>query len=130
MNQVILVGRLTKDCELRFTSGANAKAVANFTIAVDRPFSKEKTADFFRVTVWGKPAENCANYTSKGSLVAIQGRLQNNNYEKDGVKHYSTEVVASRVEFLSRGKNQNEGQQGEYDGFQAIEEDDDDSIPF
>ena len=144
MNQVILIGRLTKDPELRFTAGSG-KAVATFTIAVDRPFSKDRTADFFRVVVWGKPAENCANYTSKGSQVAVQGRIQNNNYEtQNGEKRYTTEIVADRVEFLSRGGNRNDqngfdqsefNQGGNQDagmspaGFQAIEEDDTD-IPF
>lgn len=132
MNQVILIGRLTRDPELRFTAGSG-KAIATFSIAVDRPFAKERTADFFRVTVWGKSGENCANYLSKGSLVAIQGRLQNNNYEKDGVKHYSTEVVADRVQFLDTKRSRDEQggfnpSQIDTDGFQAI--DDDDDIPF
>ncbi|MFZ5968266.1 MAG: single-stranded DNA-binding protein [Bacillota bacterium] len=133
MNQVILIGRLARDPELRFTAGSG-KAVATFSIAVDRPFSKEKEADFFRVVVWGKQGEHCANYLSKGRLVAIQGRLQNNNYEtQSGEKRYSTEVVADQVQFLDWGnKNESRGFGGpsdiDTDGFQAIEEDDD--IPF
>ncbi|KXG73892.1 single-stranded DNA-binding protein [Thermotalea metallivorans] len=133
MNQVILIGRLTRDPELRFTAGSG-KAVATFTIAVNRPFSKENEADFFRIVVWGKQGEHCANYLAKGRLVAIQGRLQNNNFEtQTGEKRYTTEVVADRVEFLDWG---NKGAGGGFDnssfmdtdGFQAIEEDDD--IPF
>jgi single-strand DNA-binding protein len=133
MNQVVLIGRLTKDPELRFTAGSG-KAVATFNIAVNRPFSKEKEADFFRVVVWGKQGENCANYLAKGRLVAVQGRLQNNNYEtQSGEKRYTIEVVADRVEFLDWGnKNQqnefNQGFNKDPDGFQAIDEDDD--IPF
>lgn len=134
MNQVILIGRLTRDPELRFTAGSG-KAVATFTLAVDRPFSREKQADFFRIVVWGKTGENCANYLAKGRLVAVQGRLQNNNYEtQTGEKRYMTEIVADRVEFLERGnRNDQSGFDhafpGEPDGFQAIDEDDDD-IPF
>lgn len=134
MNQVILIGRLTKDPELRFTAGSG-KAVATFTLAVDRPFSREKQADFFRIVVWGKTGENCANYLAKGRLVAVQGRLQNNNFEtQTGEKRYTTEIVADRVEFLERGnRNDQSGFDhsfpGEPDGFQAIDEDDDD-IPF
>jgi single-strand DNA-binding protein len=134
VNQVVLIGRLTRDPELRFTAGSG-KAVATFTLAVDRPFSREKQADFFRIVVWGKTGENCANYLAKGRLVAVQGRLQNNNYEtQTGEKRYMTEIVADRVEFLERGnRNDQSGFDhafpGEPDGFQAIDEDDDD-IPF
>ncbi|MCG8541502.1 MAG: single-stranded DNA-binding protein [Clostridia bacterium] len=136
MNNVVMIGRLTRDPELRFTAGSG-KAVATFSIAVDRPFSKNKEADFFRVVVWGKSGENCANYLAKGRLVAVQGRLQNNNYETNtGEKRYSTEVIADRVEFLEWGNKRenndfnpqvpdfNDGA----DGFQAIEDDDD--VPF
>lgn len=136
MNNVVMIGRLTRDPELRFTAGSG-KAVATFSIAVDRPFSKNKEADFFRVVVWGKSGENCANYLAKGRLVAVQGRLQNNNYETNtGEKRYSTEIIADRVEFLEWGNKRenndfnpqvpdfNDGA----DGFQAIEDDDD--VPF
>lgn len=133
MNHVVLIGRLARDPELRFTAGSG-KAVATFSIAVDRPFSKEKEADFFRVVVWGKQAEHCANYLAKGRLVAVEGRLQNNNFEtQTGEKRYTTEVIADRVEFLDRGNKNNEGGFGNApyntDGFQAIDEDDPD-IPF
>lgn len=133
MNQVILIGRLTRDPELRFTAGSG-KAVATFTVAVDRPFAKEKQADFFRVVVWGKTGENCANYLAKGRLVAVQGRLQNSNYEtQSGEKRYTTDVIADRVEFLEWGNKNNQGgfdplSPVDTDGFQAI--DDDDDIPF
>lgn len=136
MNSVVLIGRLTRDPELRFTAGSG-KAVATFSIAVDRPFSKNNEADFFRVVVWGKTGENCANYLAKGRLVGVQGRLQNNNYQTStGEKRYSTEVVADRVEFLEWG-NKKEGNNLDpqfpdfndgADGFQAIEDDDD--VPF
>lgn len=141
MNNVVMIGRLTRDPELRFTAGSG-KAVATFTIAVNRQFSKNNEADFFRVVVWGKSGENCANYLAKGRLVGIQGRVQNNNYETNaGEKRYTTEIVADRVEFLESGKgnrtqnNNNNNFSPEFpdfndgaDGFQAIEDDDD--VPF
>lgn len=105
MNKVILIGRLTKDPELRYTpSGA---AVANFTLAVDRPFtsqSGEREADFINIVVWNKPAENVAKYITKGRQIAIEGRLQIRSYEgNDGQRRWITEVVASNVEFLGSG---------------------------
>jgi single-strand DNA-binding protein len=133
MNVVVLIGRLTRDPELRYTAGS-AKAVATFTLAVDRPFAKEKTADFFRVVVFGKPAENCANYLAKGRLVGVQGRIQNNNYETaTGEKRYSIDIIADRVEFLEWGTKPSQESTDEPlfmdpEGFQPI--DDDDDIPF
>lgn len=140
MNQVVMIGRLTKDPELRFIAGSG-KAVGNFTIAVNREFSKEKEADFFRVIVWGKQAENVANYLGKGRLVAVKGNLRNNNYETaNGEKRYTTEINADQVEFLDWGdKNEQPNQQPQkqepqsdlglgFGDFQAI--DDDDDIPF
>lgn len=112
MNQVVLIGRLTRDPELRFIPNSG-KAVARFSIAVNREYSKDKEADFFNIVVWGKPAENCANYLKKGRLVAINGAMQNNNYEdKNGVKHYNIEVVANRVEFLEWGDRNEQPNQG------------------
>jgi single-strand DNA-binding protein len=116
MNQVILIGRLTKDPELRFIPNSGT-AVARFSIAVNREFKREgqPDADFFNVVVWGKSAENCANYLKKGRLCAVNGNLRNNNYEdKNGVKHYNIEVVANRVEFLEWGDRNGQQSQGNY----------------
>lgn len=114
MNKVILIGRLTKDVDLKYIQ--EGKAVANFTLAVDRPFKNqqgEKEADFIRIVVWGKQAENCGNYIRKGRLVAVSGRLQTRSYEaEDGQRKYITEVVAGEVKFLDRAK---ESEQSEYD---------------
>ncbi|MCG8539626.1 MAG: single-stranded DNA-binding protein [Clostridia bacterium] len=123
MNNVVMIGRLTKDPELRFTTGSN-KAVSNFTIAVDRSFSKNKETDFFRVVAWGNLGESCANYLAKGRLVAVQGSLRNTNYEtKEGEKKYLTEILAGRIEFLERkNKEQNKGSD-----FQPVY---DDNYPF
>ena len=103
MNNIILIGRLTKDPELRYTQAG--KAVCSFTLAVDRPYSGDKKeADFINIIVWNKVGENCAQYLSKGRKVAVQGRLQIRNYEDDkGYKKYITEVVANSVEFLEFG---------------------------
>jgi single-strand DNA-binding protein len=106
MNKVTLIGRLTKDPELKFTPGAGT-AVATFTVAVDRRLPNkdgQREADFIPIVVWGKPAENTANYMSKGKLIAISGRIQTRSYDaKDGTKRYVTEVVAEEVQFLDRG---------------------------
>ena len=102
MNKVFLIGRLTRDPELRYT-GSNLP-VASFSLAVNRNFSNqngEREADFFNIVVWRKQAENCKNYLSQGSQVAIEGRLQTRTYDdQNGQKRYVTEVVADNVEFL------------------------------
>ena len=102
MNKVVLIGRLTRDPELRYT-GNNIPS-ATFSIAVNRNFtnqSGEREADFINIVVWRKQAENCKNYLTKGSQVAIEGRIQTRNYDgQDGKKVYVTEVVADNVEFL------------------------------
>lgn len=106
MNNVTLIGRLTRDPETR--EGSNV-AVANFSIAIDRPPKKDGTreADFPRIVVFGKQAENCLQYLSKGRLVAIEGRIQTGSYtNRNGDKVYTTDVVANRVEFLERGTTQ------------------------
>lgn len=114
MNVVTLIGRLTKDPELRFTPGTGA-AVTSITLAVDRYNSKtgQREADFIPVVIWGKQAENTATYMSKGSQMSIRGRIQTRSYEaKDGSKRYVTEVVADQfggVEFLGGKKNSNNG---------------------
>ena len=140
MNSLTLIGRLTKDPELRYLANTG-NAVARFSIAVNRPFAKkdaEVTADFFNIVVGGKRAETCTNYLQKGLQVAIQGRLQNNNYtDKDGVKRYSVEIIAENVEFIDWGDKNNASSTGsqnnsQYDGideegYRAIQDDD---VPF
>lgn len=108
LNRVVLVGRLTRDVDLRYTP--NGVAVSNFTIAVNRPFKNqqgENEADFINCVVWRKPAENLANYMKKGNQIGVDGRLQTRTYEdKDGKTVYVTEVVADSVQFLeSKGNN-------------------------
>lgn len=113
MNRTVLVGRLTRDPDLRYTP--NGVAVANFTIAVNRPFKNdqgEQQADFINGVVWRKPAENLANYMKKGSQIGVDGRLQSRSYEQDGRTVYVTEVVADSIQFLeSRGTQNNQEKQ-------------------
>lgn len=144
MNKIVLIGRLTKDPELRFTP--SGKAVANFTLAVDRPFTNqqgEREADFIPIVVWGKVAESCANYIGKGSQVAIDGRLQVRTYDdKEGQRRWMTEVIANSVQFLdSKGKREssqdqdqsstpNKDQQEDDSSFGTVIDFSEDDIPF
>lgn len=102
INNVILVGRLTKDPELRYTPSGVASS--KFTLAVNRPFKSqngEQQADFISIQVWRKQAENAANFLKKGSLCGIVGRIQTGSYEgQDGKRVYTTDVVAESVQFL------------------------------
>ena len=148
MNSVVLIGRLTRDPEVRYTAGTQM-AVCRFSVAIDRPPRQngEKQTDFPNVVVFGKLAENCERFLTKGRLVGVQGRLQTGSYtNKDGATVYTTDVVADRVEFLewgdrpqggqgqsySRGQAQSQAssQSSDFDeapaGFSAIDED----IPF
>ena len=107
MNKVFLIGRLTRDPELRYTS--SNIAVATFSLAVNRNFtnnSGEREADFINIVVWRKQAENVKNYLSQGSQVAIDGRIQSRSYDgEDGKRRYITEVIADNVEFLGTKKS-------------------------
>lgn len=102
INRVVLVGRLTRDPELRYTT--NGAAVAQFTVAVNRRFTNsqgERDADFINCTIWRKAAENFTNFTHKGSLVGLDGRIQTSSYEKDGQRVYRTDVVIENFSLLS-----------------------------
>lgn len=105
MNSVVLIGRLARDPELSYTP-SNQTPLCRFTIAVDRPRrnGEDAGADFIRITVWGKQAETCDRYLSKGRQVAVTGRIQTGSYKnRDGQTVYTTDVVADRVEFLGSG---------------------------
>lgn len=109
MNKVVLIGRVTRDPELRYT--ASNIPSTRFTLAVNRPFENqngEREADFINVVVWRKQAENVKKFVSKGSLIAVEGRIQTGSYEKDGQRVYTTDVVADNVQFLeSKSQSQN-----------------------
>lgn len=114
INRVVLVGRLTRDPDLRYTQGGNA--VCNFNIAVNRPFKNqqgESEADFINGVTWRKQAENLANYMKKGSQIGVDGRLQSRTYEgQDGKTVFVTEVVADSIQFLeSKQQNNQQWQQ-------------------
>lgn len=105
MNSVVLIGRLTRDPELSYTPN-NQMAVTHFTLAVDRPRTqgRERQADFIRVTVFGKQAENVDRYLAKGRQVAVNGRIQTGSYKnREGQTVYTTDVIANNVEFLGSG---------------------------
>lgn len=117
MNKIILLGRLTKDPEVRYTP--NSKCVAQFTLAVDRPFAGQdgqREADFINVVVWNKTAEVVGNHVQKGHRLLVEGRLQIRNYTaQDGSKRYVTEVIADRVEFIERkDKNASDAQSADF----------------
>lgn len=108
MNKAILIGRLTRDPEIRYTQ--TNRAVAQFTLAIDRPFTNQETgerdADFLNVVAWDKIGENIGKYTHKGRLIAVEGRIQSRSYENDkGEKKYVTEIIASNVQFLESKKD-------------------------
>lgn len=104
MNKVVLIGRLTKDPDLRYTP--NGAAVCNFTVACDkRDKEGNKDADFIQCTTWNKTAENLAKYKAKGDQIAIEGALEVSSYEKDGQKRWITQVNAHTIEFIGGGKN-------------------------
>ncbi|MGG6309837.1 single-stranded DNA-binding protein [Paenibacillus macerans] len=144
LNRVILIGRLTRDPELRYTPAG--VAVTQITLAVDRPFTTqggEREADFIPVVTWRQLAENCANYLRKGRLTAVEGRIQIRNYENnDGRRVYVTEVIADNVRFLESNRsgdsagNRNQGGTSHsnqsdpfYDDGKPIDISDDD-LPF
>lgn len=118
MNRIILLGRLVRDPEVRYTP--NGRVVCQFTLAVDRPFANQegqREADFIPVVIWGKQAETCGNSLTKGQRALVEGRLQIRSYDaKDGNKRYVTEVVADRFEFIERkgdfAGRSSQGQQG------------------
>ncbi len=154
MNNVTLIGRLVRDPELRYIP-STGNAIANFTLAIDKGLSRDKkqemesrnmpTADFIDIVVWGKPAENCANYLKQGLQVAIQGRIQTGSYEdKQGVRRKTFDVVANNVEFLEWGENRNSGgmnqqqqrpeqsqpMNNDFGGIEGFHPTDNDDIPF
>lgn len=130
MNKVILMGRLTKDPEVRYTNGG--KTIGSFSIAVDRRFKSEgqPEADFFTCVTFGKQAEFVEKYLKKGTKILLSGQIQNNNYEKDGVKHYNTQIVVDEIEFAESKKTQTEETSGKSEDFMAIPDDAGDDLPF
>ncbi len=146
MNKVILMGRLTRDPEVRYSQGSNQTAVARFSIAVDRRFKREgqPDADFFNCTSFGRQAEFVERYLRKGTKILVSGNIQNDNYtNKDGQQVYSVRVIADEIEF-AESKNASNGDNNGYtggnmsrpepsgagDGFMNIPDGIDEELPF
>ena len=143
MNKVTLIGRITRDPEVRYSQGDNAMAIARYTLAVDRRFKRdgdEQTADFISCVAFGKQGEFAEKYLHKGMKIAVNGRIQTGSYtNKDGVKVYTTDVVVEEHEFCeSKGSsNGNSGESGyrpapatSEDGFMNIPDELDEELPF
>ena len=112
INQVVLVGRTTKDIQLAYTT--NNKAYAKFTLAVNRLFKDgqgNQQADFIRIVVWNKQAENAAKFVKKGDLIGVTGRIETGSYDDNGITRYTTDVLASSITFLESKKQQSQAQQ-------------------
>ena len=147
MNKVILMGRLTRDPEVRYSQGENATAIARYTLAVDRRFNRnndEQTADFISCVAFGRSGEFAEKYFHKGTKIAVTGRIQTGSYtNKDGVKVYTTDVVVEDQEF-AESKNASQQAGGDYapagrtqsapmaagDGFMNIPDGIDEELPF
>lgn len=139
MNKSILMGRLTRDPEVRYTQGDSSTAVARYTLAVDRRFKREgeQTADFINCVTFGKGAEFAEKYLHKGSKIVISGRIQTGSYtNRDGVKVYTTDVVVEEQEFAESKAVHNDGNTSEQqnavvgDGFTNIPDGIDEELPF
>jgi single-strand DNA-binding protein len=151
MNNVVLIGRLVRDPDLKYMPNSDNRPVTNFTLAVDKELSKEvkkdfesknkPTADFIPIVVFGGQAEACAKYLEKGLMTSVHGKINTRNYtNKDGQKVYVTEVVANKIEFIEWGDSKNTNQKPKkkqdnkkdetFDPEDLFEPDDDDSIPF
>lgn len=137
MNNVVLIGRLARDPELRYSSGDAPTAICTITVAVDRQKREDDTADFIRCIAFGKTAETIEKYLTKGRQIGLQGRIQTGSYEKDGQKHYTTDVIIDRFDFIgSRSDAEAPAKESEQmklpedqipDGYAVI---DDEDVPF
>lgn len=147
MNKVILVGRLTRDPEIRYSQGANAMAIARFSIAVDRRFKREgePDADFFNCSAFGKQAEFVERYLKQGTKMVVVGRIQNDNYtNREGQKVYSVQIMVDELEFAESKNASSAGADGGFsqpaarptpsaaanDGFMNVPEGIDEELPF
>ena len=143
MNKVILMGRLTRDPEVRYSQGQQAMAIARYTLAVDRRFKREgeQTADFIQCVAFGKSGEFAEKYFRKGTKVVVEGRIQTGSYEKDGQRVYTTDIVVEQQEFAESNAT-NDSNAGSYqqaspapssavgDGFMNIPDGLDEELPF
>ncbi len=132
MNKVILMGRLTRDPEIRYTQGENQMVIARYTLAVERRYKREgePSADFINCVAFGKTAEVAEKYFRKGIKIAVTGRIQTGNYtNQDGMKIYTTDVVVEEQEF-AESKSSSQQSPPDVDGFTNIPEGIDEELPF
>jgi len=134
MNKVILLGRLTRDPEIRYSAGAESKAVAKFTLAVDRRYKKEgeQSADFINCTAFGKSAEFVEKYIRKGQKILVEGHWQTGSYEKNGTKYYTNDCIIEQMNF-AEGKKEGSpapDPQTDEDGFMNVPDDIQEDLPF
>lgn len=138
MNQCIFMGRTVAEPDIRYSTKSDGMCIANFTLAVSRKFKREgeSEADFFRCVAFGKIAQGIEKYVSKGAKIIVTGEMQNDNYEKDGVKHYQMKLVVASWEFAESkkaasesGEQESSGQRSE-DGFMPIPSNLDLEVPF
>lgn len=133
MNKVVISGRLVRDPEVRYSQGSNATAIARYTLAVDRRFKRdgEAEADFISCVAFGKAGEFAEKYFTKGTKIAVVGRIQTGSYtNKDGNKVYTTDVIVEEQEFAESKKSNDSQSQSAYDGFQNIPAGVDEDLPF
>lgn len=134
MNKVILMGRLTKDPEVRYSQGNNAMAIGKFSIAVDRRLKREgqPEADFFNCTAFGKLGEFVEKYLKKGTKITMIGQIQNNDYtDNAGTKHYAVQIIAEEIEFAEKkSEGGSSAPVTDQDGFMNIPEGIDEELPF
>lgn len=133
MNKWIGIGRLVADPEIRYSHGENATCIARYRLAVERRFKKEgeQEADFISCVAFGKNGEFVEKYLHKGMKIGVSGRIQTGSYEKDGVKHYTTEIVVEEHDFCeSKGNSSAPAQNNDSNGFMQIPEGIEDEIPF
>ena len=139
VNKVILVGRLGADPEVKHLQ--NDRAVCNLSVATREQWKdkqtgqKQEKTEWHRVTVWGDQAENCGKFLAKGREVYIEGKLQTRSYDKDGQKHYATDIVADRITFLGGGERgdrdtASQAPRTDHDTGSQVPPDDDDQVPF
>ncbi len=134
MNKVVLIGRLTRDPDIRYSSGAEPMAIARYTLAVNRRFKREGQvdADFINIVAFGKAGSFAEKYLSKGMQIAVSGRIQTGSYEKDGRKIYTTDIIVEEQEFTEKKRESNESSsKGNVtdSGFVPVDVEDDD-LPF
>lgn len=126
------MGRLTRDPEIRYSQGTNATCIAKFSLAVNRRFKRdgEPDADFFNCTAFGKAGETVEKFLRKGTKICVHGEIRNDTYEKDGVKHYATNIIVDQFDFCESKSSNGSAPAANNDGFMNVPTGIDDELPF